>query len=41
MHTTEEGELKLLEPVDNNGNTIAHLAVEKGQVSIFKVIIDN
>ena len=39
MHATEEGEMKLLAPVDNNGNTIAHLAVERGQVSVFKVMI--
>ena len=39
MHATKEGEMKLLAPVDNNGNTIAHLAVEREQVSIFKVMI--
>ena len=39
MHATEEGEERLLAPVDNNGNTIAHLAVERGQVSVFKVMI--
>ena len=39
MHATEEGEERLLAPVDNNGNTIAHLAVERGQVSVFKVTI--
>ena len=38
MHATEEGEMKLLAPVDNNGNTIAHLAVERGQVSILIVL---
>ena len=38
MHATDKGEMKLLAPVDNNGNTIAHLAVERGQVSIFKVM---
>ena len=38
MHATEEGEERLLVP-DNNGNTIAHLAVERGQVSVFKVMI--
>ena len=39
MHATKEGEERLLAPVDNNGNTIAHLAVERGLVSIFKVMI--
>ena len=39
MHATKEGEMKLLAPVDNNGNTIAHLAVEREKVSIFKVMI--
>ena len=39
MHATDKGEMKLLAPVDKNGNTIAHLAVERGQVSIFKVMI--
>ena len=39
MHATEKGEQMLLAPVDNNGNTIAHLAVERGQVSVFKVMI--
>ena len=39
MHATKDGEMKLLTPVDSNGNTIAHLAVERGQVSVFKVMI--
>ena len=39
MHATKDGEMKLLTPVDSNSNTIAHLAVERGQVSVFKVMI--
>ena len=35
MHATKEGEERLLAPVDSNGNTIAHLAVERGQVSVY------
>ena len=38
MHATKEGEECLLEP-DKDGNTIAHLAVEKGYVTVFKVCI--
>ena len=39
MHGTEEGEKKLLKSIDEDGNTIAHLAVEKGHVEVFKVIL--
>jgi ankyrin repeat protein len=38
MHKTIEGEMKLLEPVDISGNTIAHLAAEDGHTSFFKVM---
>ena len=37
MHETRESEEKLLEPLDGNENTIAHLAAEDGNTSVFKV----
>ena len=39
MHGTEEGEECLLTEIDEDRNTIAHLAVEKGRVLVFKVMI--
>ena len=38
MHATEEGEEWLLKAVEDNNNTIAHLAAERGRVSVFKVL---
>ena len=37
LHTIEDLEDVLLDRIDNNGNTIAHIAAEGGHVSIFKV----
>ena len=39
LHTIEDLEDVLLDRIDNNGNTIAHIAAEGGHVSIFKVEI--
>ena len=39
MHGTEEGEECLLTEIDEVRNTIAHLAVDKGRVAVFKVMI--
>ena len=37
LHTNRDLESDLLTPIDNDGNTIAHIAAEGGHVSIFKV----
>ena len=37
MHETQELEEILMSPLDNDGNTVAHLAAEGGHVSVFKV----
>ena len=37
MHKEKERERLLLEPLDNDDNTIAHLAAETGNTTIFKV----
>ena len=37
LHRTIELEESLMFPLDNDGNTIAHLAAEDGHVPIFKV----
>ena len=39
MHATADGEMRLLEPVDDNENTVAHLAVKRGHMAVFKVRI--
>ena len=41
MHNTEELEDILMSPLENdsNQNTIAHLAAESGQASVFKVSV--
>ena len=37
LHRTAELEVVLMSSLDNDGNTIAHLAAEDGHVSVFKV----
>lgn len=37
MHQTEELEECLYQPLDNDENTIVHLAAEGGHVPVFKV----
>ena len=37
MHQTKELEEFLISPLDNDENTIAHLAAKGGHISIFKV----
>ena len=37
MHASRELEDLLMSPLDNDGNTIAHLAAEGGHVAVFKV----
>ena len=39
MHQTKELEKFLISPLDNDDNTIAHLAAEGGNISVFKVSI--
>ena len=39
MHASRELEYLLMSPLDNDGNTIAHLAAEGGHGAVFKVRI--
>ena len=38
LHRTPELEKVLMDPIDSNGNTIAHIAAEGNHVSVFKVL---